>query len=113
MFDSLSDTKVTSGINISEFDKTVLEIDEIANRLQELFAKAEVAMFNARDFYYSEAAIKFFERFDAFKTNFDVVVANIKTCESDLLKVKNNFTSFDLGAASKLRQMGKDGERYV
>lgn len=113
MFSNLSDTRVTSGLNISEFDKTVLEIDEIANQLQKLFSEAEIVMLNARDSYYSETANRFFESFDTFKTNFDVVVANVKTCESDLIKVKSNFLSLDLGAANNFKQIGKDGKRYV
>ena len=109
MFESLTDKDIVSGINISEFNKTILEIDEIAENLRNLFSKAEVAMLNAKDCYASESADRLFESFDTFKTNFDVVVANVKTYENDLIKVRENFTSVDTGAGGQLKNIGKEG----
>ena len=110
MFDALSDNDIVSGINLSEFNKTVLEIDEIAENLRKLFSQAEVLMLNAKDCYSSESADKLFESFDAFKTNFDVAVANVKTYESDLIKVRENFTNVDLNSGGRLKNIGKEGK---
>lgn len=110
MFESLSDNNIVSGINFSEFDKTVLEIAEIAEELQKLFSRAEVTMLNAEDCYHSESANRLFDSFDAFKTNFDVVVANVKTYEFDLAKVKTNFISIDRQSREHLNINGKEGK---
>lgn len=95
MLEQNSNVNLLAGINISEFDKTVLEIGTIIEDLQKNLSEIEIAMLNAKDCYQSESAKSFFESFDSFKPNFELFMTNVKIYENDLKKVKFRFLNID------------------
>lgn len=111
MFEEPTSNSVVSGINEAELTKTIVEIEEIAEELNKLFSRAEVIMLNARDCYSSDAANKLFDSFDDFKTNFNIIVANVQNYGNDLNKVKNNFLNMRTEVRMHLEKgIGKEGK---
>lgn len=109
MIESADNGSRVMGINSEKISKTISEIYEIADRLESLFDEAKSIMLNAEGYYVSESADKLFSNFDDFKTNFDIVIANVRTYGDDLTKVKDNFYNAFANAAIYFKKIGKEG----
>lgn len=83
------------GINIDSVDKLILDIYNYAERINKTLNQISNVVDQTRNFYVCDAANNYRNRFNSFRTNFNVVNKNVISYAEDLIKLKNRYQNID------------------
>jgi hypothetical protein len=92
-----------AGINDEEMKKTIINVYDIAEKLQRKFNEIDELFINAQDYINCPGASDIFSKYQNFKSNYDIAVANVRGYGDDLNKVRINFHNMIKEAADYLK----------
>ena len=73
------------GINIDSIDKLILDIYNYAERVNKTLNQITDVVDQTKNFYDCEAAQNYRNKFNSFKTNFNVINKNLNSYAEDLI----------------------------
>lgn len=83
------------GINIDSVDKLILDIYNYAERINKTLNQISNVVDQTKSFYACDAADNYRNKFNSFRTNFNVVNKNVISYAEDLIKLKNKYQNID------------------
>lgn len=106
------------GINEPKLEQLVLEISEVAERVNKKFIELSDLVNSTSLFYDCESGSNFRNSFDKLKANFPIVNKNILCYSFDLVKVKSRLYNIDTTvernfSIAKGEVLSKSIDRYV
>lgn len=79
------------GINLDSVDKLILDIYNYAERVNKTLNQISDVVDQTKTFYVCDAADNYRNKFNSFRTNFNVVNKNLVSYAEDLIKLKNRY----------------------
>lgn len=84
---------VVVGINESKIDALILEIIEIANRVNDKFYQIEDNINDTQKYFKCSQADEFRKKFKELSSNFTNIKSNIVSISNDLIEIKKRYIS--------------------
>lgn len=92
------------GINIDSIDKLILDIYNYAERVNKTLNQIMDVVDQTKNFYDCEAAQNYRNKFNSFKTNFNVINKNLNSYAEDLIKLKNKYQNVDSNITDTIKK---------
>lgn len=92
------------GINIDSIDKLILDIYNYAERVNKTLNQITDVVDQTKNFYDCEAAQNYRNKFNSFKTNFNVINKNLNSYAEDLIKLKNKYQNVDSNITDTIKK---------
>ena len=96
----------TVGINEQKIDKLVLDINNYAERINNVLNNMEDLVNSTNSFFLEEVGNEFRNNFKQLSSNFPTVKTNILSYSQDLIKVKLNYQKTVVNIVDDLKYNG-------
>lgn len=101
------------GVNEQVIDKLILDIYDYADRANIILNSIEDIIDNVPSYYVDSCSNNFRYNYEQLRQNFPIVVNNIKSYASDLVKVKNSFINNNDAASQLVRKKTTEVEEEI
>lgn len=98
------------GINVDTIDKLILDIYTYAEKVSKTLNQICDVVEQTKTFYQCDDADVYRNRFNLFKSNFNVVNINLKSYADDMIKLKNKYQNIDAHLTNTVKNSIKNEE---
>ena len=84
------------GVNVDGIDKLILDIYNYAEKINKTLNQITNVVEQTKSFYDCDIANDYRNKFNNFKTNFNIINKNIQSYAEDLIKLKNKYRDVDM-----------------
>lgn len=89
----MDDSKISVGIDGAEIDKIINEINDYIIKLKPMFEKIDNIMLGTKEYYKCTSADILRKKYDLFKDDFNTIIANLMSYQTDLTNLKSKYKS--------------------
>ena len=102
-----------SGINEQTIDNIMLKELDCRDRLKNIFSRMEETIATTSQYYDCDSGNALRAKFAEIQRNFEIVLANLESYNTELAKVKTNFKEFTSNLSAKVSTNPEDFLKLV
>lgn len=87
----------------SEINKHMINIIDCSNKVKAILSKIDDQMAMLRNYYSCSAADALFSQYEQFNENYDIIVSNLLSYNTDLMSLKKGYASTFSDLTQKLK----------